>query len=82
MTPLEKDCLDMFLSIRDYLTGGGVRHRYVFMDMMGEIVKIIKRLEAHASGCPTGTHFGGCSCRPAVVGRPNDWKHRRRNVYA
>lgn len=78
MTGLEEKCLYILLRVRDAWTRRFIS-RHDFMSLMEEIVKIISSLEAKQLGCPTGSHFGDCDCKPAVVGHGRDWIYRKSN---
>ena len=74
MTALEHESLELFKKIRDLFTGRYIK-KWVFMDFMGDVVRMIKKLEAYDAGCPTGTHRDYCDCKPAVVGHNKHHKY-------
>jgi hypothetical protein len=78
MTDLEKECLTVLLRIRDAWTRRFVS-RDAFMEIMGAMVQTIKHLESKQSSCPTGSHFGPCDCKPAIIGHAQDWKYQKKN---
>jgi hypothetical protein len=76
MTPVEKNCLDLLLRIRQFLTGG-TPGKWNYMVMLGEIRDQITVLE-HLPFCPTGTHESPCTCKPPIVGYTAEYYKAKR----
>lgn len=77
MTPLENEALNTLLELLEAIT-----HRQIsrgdFLIVMSHLRDTIKHLQALKAGCPTGTHFHKCTCKPAVKGI--NWNERYRRI--
>ncbi len=76
MTDLEKDSFALFVKIRDAWTRRLIT-KWEFRELLGDIVKIIRRFDSTQSGCPTGKHYEECTCQAAVAGYARKYQPRR-----
>lgn len=79
MTDLEQEALNTCLELRDVLSDRMIS-RSDFLIVMSHLRDTIKHLLAKESGCATGTHFGRCTCKPAVKGESFDLRYRKPKV--
>lgn len=68
MTDLEKQALEILREVQGHFEPKRI-YRETFMEVMGHVRDMIRKLENRYSGCATGLHAGACSCKPAVVGK-------------
>jgi len=68
MTALEKLSLETLRNVLHHMTGRQLRVTN-FMDLMSTVIETVKHLEKLETGCPSGTHFCKCTCRPASIGK-------------
>jgi hypothetical protein len=69
MTPLEQEAYDIFLMVRDRYSIGYSRYQLPEEVVMGQVARIIERLNNCRFGCATGEHRSACTCKPAVKGQ-------------
>ena len=80
LTPLEAECLEMWLQVQERLS----RHKigqWEYMELMGLIRDIIRKLENKSFGCVTGLHVSHCTCTDGHEGRSIyglKWEKRQR----
>jgi hypothetical protein len=69
MTPLEKDCYEVLIMVREKYALGQPRHQIPSEIVMGHVARMIERLNNNRFGCATGEHRSDCTCKPAVKGQ-------------
>lgn len=76
LTTLEQECQAVLLSIRDLWTLSPHRTSVnSFMDIMGELRRVLKHLENKEFGCAMGVHASPCQCKEGVREYPNRDRH-------
>ena len=65
ITPLEKESLEVFRLVLMKMTGKPLGNMD-FIEFMGHIRDIVRKLENKEYGCASGKHASTCQCQEAI----------------